>query len=349
MQRRSLKIQLKAFRHSSNLLAAGWCAFDITMFAAVMAGVVLLEAPALKVVLGALAGLQIARLFVIGHDACHQSLFTDRRVNRWMGRLVFLPSLTTFGLWESGHNLGHHVFTNLRGRDYVWTPLSRAEYEAKSTLGRGLERFYRSGYGCWAYYLIELWWKKLLFPPRDLRPLKRGPFLADLALVVSFAAVWLGGLTGLGMYTGQSVMLLLATGFVLPFFVWTSLMGSVIYFHHTHPDLAWYDDPVEWEAARNEATTTVLITLPLGIGAALHHIMDHPAHHLDVRIPLYRLKAAQKHLNDQPTRILTQPLTTQHIRNCTQRCKLYDYERHQWTDFAGRPTSMPALGVAAAL
>lgn len=239
------------------------------------------------------------------------------------------------------------MYTNLRGRDYVWTPLSKAEYEAKSPLGRSLERFYRSGFGYWAYYLIELWWTKLLFPPKDLLPLKHRAYLADLALVLSFAALWIGGLIGLGISTGQSAALLLATGFVLPFLVWTSLMGSVIYFHHTHPDLAWYDDPDEWEAARNDASTTVLITLPFGIGALLHHIMEHPAHHLDVRIPLYQLPAAQRHLNDQPTHILRQPLTLQHIRNCARRCKLYDYANHQWTDFAGHATSAPNLAAAA--
>jgi omega-6 fatty acid desaturase (delta-12 desaturase) len=346
MERRTLKVQLKAFRHSSDARAAAWCAFDIALFAAAIAGVVLLESALLKVSLGALAGLQIARLFVLGHDACHQSLFTDRRVNRWMGRLVFLPSLTAFGLWETGHNLGHHVYTNLRGRDYVWTPLSKAEYDAKTAFGRAMERFYRSGFGYWAYYLIELWWTKLLFPPRELLPLKHRAYMADLALVLGFAAVWIGGLVAVGMFTDQSVLLLLGTGFALPFFVWTSLMGSVIYFHHTHPDLAWYDDPDEWEAARNDASTTVLITLPFRTGAVLHHIMEHPAHHLDVRIPLYRLEAAQRHLDAQPTHILRQRLTLQHMRNCTRRCKLYDYEAHQWTDFAGRGTSEPHLATA---
>jgi omega-6 fatty acid desaturase (delta-12 desaturase) len=344
MERLTLKTQLKHFRQSSDAKAGLWCACDIALFLAATAGVVAAEATALKIALGVLAGLQIARLFVIGHDACHQSLFVDRRMNRWMGRVVFLPSLTTYGLWETGHNLGHHVFTNLRGKDYVWTPLSKTEYDAKPAYARALHRFYRSGFGYWAYYLLELWWSKLMFPRGELRPAKRGPYLADLSLVLGFVAAWLGALAAFGVFTDQSVLLLLATGFVLPFFVWTSLMGSVIYFHHTHPELAWYDDPVEWEAARNDASTTVLITLPFGTGAILHHIMEHPAHHLDVRVPLYRLAAAQRHLDAQPTNILTQPLTVRHIVDCTRRCKLYDYERHEWTDFAGKPTSAPLRG-----
>jgi omega-6 fatty acid desaturase (delta-12 desaturase) len=98
--------------------------------------------------------LAIARLFVLGHDACHQSLFTRRRVNRWVGRLLFAPSLTPYSLWEVGHNLGHHVYTNLRGMDYVWTPLSKAEFDGMPPWRQRAERFYRSGYGCGAYYLV---------------------------------------------------------------------------------------------------------------------------------------------------------------------------------------------------
>src|SRR5204863_9541889 len=69
-----------------------------------------------------LAGLGIAMLFVVGHDACHGSFTPSRRLNGWIGRLAFLPSLTPFAGWEIGHNQTHHVYTNLKGRDYVWAP-----------------------------------------------------------------------------------------------------------------------------------------------------------------------------------------------------------------------------------
>ena len=72
------------------------------------------------------AALWIARLFVIGHDACHGSYTPNKVLNEWIGRIAFLPSLTPYSLWEIGHNLAHHGFTNLKGRDYVWTPVFAA-------------------------------------------------------------------------------------------------------------------------------------------------------------------------------------------------------------------------------
>ncbi len=84
-------------------------AFDYLLFGAVLAGVALAPHWAAKLALGVLAGLLIARLFIIGHDACHQSLTPRRGLNKWLGRLTFLPSLTPYSLWEVGHNVVHHA------------------------------------------------------------------------------------------------------------------------------------------------------------------------------------------------------------------------------------------------
>src|SRR4051812_27320397 len=85
---------------------------------------------------GILAGHAIAVLFTVGHDACHQSFTPSLPLNRWIGRIVFIPSLHSVSLWVLGHNQIHHGSTNLRGRDYVWEPMSPADYAAASPLRR---------------------------------------------------------------------------------------------------------------------------------------------------------------------------------------------------------------------
>ncbi|MEE4301321.1 MAG: fatty acid desaturase, partial [Pseudomonadales bacterium] len=318
------------------------CIADLIAFAGLLAAVVVLPAVWAKLLAGSLLGLSIARLFVIGHDACHQAFFTDRSRNRWIGRLVFLPSLTNYSLWEVGHNLGHHGYTNLRGYDYVWTPRTKAEYDAMPPWRRALERFYRSGFGLGAYYAVELWWKTLLFPSAQQRARAGASFGLDSWLVGAFAAAWLGGLLAAALLTGQSPALLVLCGFLLPFALWNLTMGAVIYFHHTHPDVAWFDDIDLWAAQRDGTSGTVLITFPSRLGMLLNNIMQHPVHHLDVRIPLYNLGAAQAELNARTTRIVTQPFGPTHVLETLRRCKLYDYEARRWTDFDGVSTT-PAL------
>src|SRR5438876_8273233 len=42
------------------------------------------------------SGLIVVMLFVVGHDACHQSFTSSRGLNGWIGRVAFLPSLHVF-------------------------------------------------------------------------------------------------------------------------------------------------------------------------------------------------------------------------------------------------------------
>jgi omega-6 fatty acid desaturase (delta-12 desaturase) len=86
------------------------------------------------------------------------------------------------------------------------------------------------------------------------------------------------------------------------------------------------------------------------MGTVLHHIMEHTAHHVDMSVPLYRLKRAQRLLEARlPGRIVIQPFSWRWYADTARRCKLYDIEAGCWTDFNGRPTSEPlALPRAAA-
>ena len=339
--RASHRRDVRRFRQSSDVKAIGLSVLDTTLFVAAVAAVVLLPGIVAKAFASLLVGLQIARLFVLGHDACHQALFTNRDANRWIGRLLFLPSLTPYSTWEVGHNLGHHAYTNLRGKDYVWAPLAKAEYDALPPWRRALERCYRSGFGFGAYYLVELWWHKLFFANRTHIATQRPEFLGDSLLALAFAIMWIGGLVGAAFATGQNPASLVLLGFVAPFLVWGSLMGIVIYLHHTHPELVWYDDIDQWEAARDTECNTVYVRIPLKLGRVVNNIMEHPAHHMDARIPLYCLEAANDTLS-VPGQIVM-PLNLRSIVECVTRCKLYDYDARQWTGFDGQRTTLAPI------
>lgn len=337
--RASLRRSVRAYRSSSNRLAFLICLLDVSIFVGGLATVIVASSSVVKVIAAVVIGLAIARLFVVGHDACHQAFFSNRTANRWIGKLVFLPSLTPYSLWEAGHNVSHHVYTNLKTHDFVWTPLSASEYQAMPAWRQRLERFYRSGFGFWAYYLIEIWWRKMMFPNAREVPLRRPAFMSDSLLVTAFGIIWVGALIVVAGMTGQSSLLLVMCGFLLPLFVWKLLMGAVIYFQHTNPSIAWFDDVDEWEATREGLTGTALITFPGHLGRIINNIMEHPAHHLDVRIPLYAIEDAQRVLDEQATGAPVQSFTWKFIVDCVKRCKLYDYDAHRWTDFNGAFTS----------
>ena len=118
------------------------------------------------------------------------------------------------------------------------------------------------------------------------------------------------------------------------------MIGFVVYVHHTHPRIAWYQEKAAWAAAQPFVSTTVHLTFRHQAGTLLHHIMEHTAHHVDMGVPLYRLKEAQRLLEQKlPGQIIVQPFSWRWYADTARRCKLYDFEAGCWTGFDGRATS----------
>jgi acyl-lipid omega-6 desaturase (Delta-12 desaturase) len=338
--RKQLRGWLQPLRRMRTAYPLLMLALDAFLFCAALAGTIFFASPWLKLACGLLEGLVISRLFILGHDACHQSLTPHRRLNRIVGRIALLPSLTPYSLWEVGHNVVHHGYTNLKGVDFVWSPCTREEYLALSAWGRLLERIYRSGWAPGLYYFVEIWWKRLFFPSARHMATRRRLFVADSLLVTAFGLAWAALLVAMAARTGQSAAWLLATGAALPLAVWFGMIGFVVYVHHTHREVAWHTDRGAWARAQPFVSTTVHLRFRAGIGALLHHIMEHTAHHVDMSIPFYDLTRAQERLETMlPGRIIVQRFSFRWYFATARCCKLYDFARDAWTDFEGQPTS----------
>ncbi len=312
---------------------------DVCLFFIFLGAAAVLTNPIFKIMAGIATGFFIGRLFILGHDACHQSFTTHRRLNTWLGRLVFLPSLTPYSLWNVGHNVVHHGYTNLKDVDFVWQPLTLEEFHAMPPWRRRLEKVYRSGFAPGLYYFLEMWWKRMYFPTRKEMSSRRAEFTWDSVLVTAAATVWVAALVAIAQATHQGLALQLLSAFLIPLAGWMTMIGFVVYVHHTHIDVAWHKVKATWVAAQPFVTTTVHLKFKYGIDAALHYIMEHTAHHVDMSVPLYRLKRVQKLLETMlPGRIVIQDFSWRWYVDTARRCKLYDYERRCWTDFDGKPT-----------
>ena len=307
----------------------------------------------LQIVCSVLAGLFIATVFVVGHDACHGSLTPYEGLNQLLGRIAFLPSWTPYTAWEFAHNRVHHAFTNLRGKDYAWAPLSKPEYDRLSALGRWLQRHYRSLWGLGSYYLIEYWLAHLLFPTKAERQDMKRPlgFALDLVSVLVFIALELWALSlwchtlvpspsFWGPFTSLPAVLLVAI--VLPFAVWNWGMAFAIFQHHTHPRAVWYAAREEWDFFAGQVESTVHAQMPRWLEWVSACIMQHTAHHVNRRIPLYRLARSQGYLERAyAEQIIIEPWSFAALGRTLARCQLYDYDNHRWLNFKGRQTIGP--------
>jgi omega-6 fatty acid desaturase (delta-12 desaturase) len=297
-----------------------------------------------------LCGLLVARLMAVGHEAAHNSLTAQTWLNSLLGRLTFLPSLHAFSVWRVGHNRGHHDFTNLKGKDLVWAPLSKEEYDGLSLCGRLLHRLYRTSLGVGIYYVIELWWKSGFMSNKQLTGKGLNVTVArlDRLLIVAFVVLEGWGLCALQHYLAAawslpvlSAPMVLVLGMFVPFFIACWFTGFLTFQHHTHPKIKWYADRDEWSffASAVEGTTHGVLPWPLGL--VLYNFMEHTAHHVDPRIPLYHLPKTQQQLETVYPEVVVQELTLVSFRRHLAACQLYDYQNHRWLDFAGKPTTPP--------
>jgi omega-6 fatty acid desaturase (delta-12 desaturase) len=344
---RTAREVLNEFRHKNDLLAIGFVSLDLLVYSISFFVGALTHSLIEKLICGVVCGVFTARLFVLAHDACHQSLTSNRSLNRWLGRISFLPSFTPYSSWELAHNSIHHVFTNWSIKDYVWAPFSKKEFDALPAFRRILERAYRNPLGHGIYYLVEIWWTRLYFPKKQYVVDRRNHVL-DSVFATAFVGLQILLLTGIAKEIGQGVVFQLFTMMFIPFMAWNCLMGFTIFLHHTHPDVPWFLDRDEWKASEAQLRGTVHVGFKVPFDVVFHHIYKHTAHHLDVGIPFYRLPDAQKRIEGSfPENITVEQLTFDQFFKTTRLCKLYDYENHSWLDFNGRVTSRTRRAVSA--
>jgi omega-6 fatty acid desaturase (delta-12 desaturase) len=313
---------------------------DYAVYFAALAGVLFLEPIWLKVLCSIVAGIKISNLATLGHDGGHGSLTSSARLNDLLGMLGFLPGLTNYRLWIYNHHYLHHLSTNGGHRD-AWTPYSREEFDALPPFRRLRERFYRSswGLGLAPYYMFERQFPEKLFPRAHMPVKFRASAWRHFGVVIGYVAIMVGGLAAAPLYSNTGSVTAILLGFVLPFYVWMTFFSFTSFVQHTHPRIAHFREWVDHKQIPPERVSLHL-KFPRWFDALSHNVYNHPAHHVNMRIPFHALAKAQWRLNQLvgPAAVI-QKFSFRWLHETLRNCRLYDYEAQRWLDFNGRPTS----------
>lgn len=288
-----------------------------------------------------LTGLILSVLFVVAHDAAHESLTQYPWLNGLIGRVLFIPAAHNFSGWVHAHNHVHHGWTNFQPKDYVWSPLSLAQYRERSKLGQWWVRFGRWWPAFGVYYSVDILWGRIIRIQSDVKqPKARRRWHLDnvvlaVGLVVQAAAI-LAVARAWNVET-HPVVLLVGAQF-LPCFICQWLVGFLTYLHHTHPSIPWFQDQQQWSFYMGQICGTTHVQFPGKINRWIHNIMEHNAHHVDTRIPLYHLVEAQSQIEQHHTPVVTS-FGRRQFFYIQRVCQLYDFENHTWLSYDGRQTS----------
>ena len=267
---------------------------DASLYFAIAALLMLTDNILLLIPLWVLCSLSVSALFILGHDASHGALFRNKRIGDALGKLLMLPSLHAYSAWGLGHNRVHHSWTVKEEKDFVWHPLSYEEYKELSRFGKLMHRIYWSPVGAGIYYLIEIWWKKMITyaPPRKLAK----EIQSDKRIVLYFSLftiVLMACIANAFSWSMAYALWCWTKIIAVPWLMFNYIIGATVHIHHIQPDLAWHNDAV-WDKFKGQVEGTTNFRIPAWLNVFFHNIFIHIPHHVDPRIPFYNLpKAAE--------------------------------------------------------
>lgn len=223
----------------------------------------------------------LVRIFMIQHDCGHGSFFPSKAANDWTGRVLGVLTLTPYAYWRQTHAIHHatsgHLDRRVAGAIDTFTV---EEYRAMSPLRRALYRLYRHpavqfGVGPSFVFFIQH------RVPVDLMRAGWRPWASAMATNAALAAVW----TALAGAFGWAP-LLWAT---VPTVAMAASLGVWLFyvqhqFEHTH-----WSRHGRWQIHEAALHGSSYYDLPTPLRWLTANIGVHHAHHIDSRVPFYRL------------------------------------------------------------
>jgi len=261
----------------------------------------------------------LVRLFILFHDCVHGSFLPSTRANTWVGRLLGVLVFTPFDDWRLSH-LRHHVsYANLdtRGFGDIWT-LTLREYNELPRLKRWLYRLYRNpvvllGFGAIFNFLLS----NRLPSKKVQRKERKSVLFTNLAIV----GVFLIAAQTIGWQTYLLIQLPV---------LWLAGMGGIWLFYVQHQfEGGYWARKGEWDALRAAMEGSSYYQLPAILRWFSANIGYHHIHHLNARIPNYRLPECY---NEVPAVRAREPLTLRQSLH-SFRLKLWDESQEKMVAF----------------
>ncbi len=273
----------RSFAHDSPALSWWYILSTASFLVAALAGT-LLNIPVLaKAVCSVLAGLLILRLFVIYHDQQHHAILPRSRAAELFMRIFGIFALSPSSIWRSSHNYHHNHNSKLRGSHIGSFPImTKAQYLRSSRGKRFAYLFVRHPLTILFGYIFMFVYGMCLNPFRnDPRKHYDGLIAFLIHVAISVALVMFGGWQTL-VFTQ-----------IVPHFIANAIGTYLFYAQHNFPSVSfrdkagWTYEKAALESSSFLRTSPVMAWFTGNIG--YHHI-----HHLNARIPFYRLPEVLK-------------------------------------------------------
>lgn len=275
-----------------------------------------------SIILAIPAAAFLVRLFMIQHDCGHGSMFASRWANDWLGRVLGVLTLTPYDMWRRSHALHHSGSGHLgkRGIGDV-TTLTVREYRASTSMQRLTYRIYRHPlviFGIGPAYLFLLQHRLPVGAMRGGAMPWASTMLTNAGIIaVAALLIWAVGLASFIVVHLPIVLVASCIG------VW------LFYVQHQFEHTSWEDDE-GWSHPMAALHGSSYYDLPWPLMWLTGNIGIHHLHHLNSRIPFYRLREA---LDAAPALKQTSRLTFAASLRCV-RLTLWDEDLKRLISFS---------------
>jgi acyl-lipid omega-6 desaturase (Delta-12 desaturase) len=266
-----------------------------------------------RVACSLLSGLLLLRSFVIYHDQQHHAILPRSRIAEVLMRIFGVLALSPSSIWRSSHNHHHSHNSKLRGAHIGSFPIMTKSQFLKSPAAIRFKYLFMRHpltilFGYFFVFLVGMCLAPFLSEPKK--------HYDGLIAVLVHAGI---GVT-LFHYWGWAGLLLTQT---LPHFILYAIGTYLFYAQHNFPSVSfadksgWTYDKAAVESSSYLATSRLMAWFTANIG--YHHI-----HHLNARIPFYRLPQVFREIPELQTPKVTS-LHPAEIWRCL-RLKVWDVE-----------------------
>lgn len=332
---------LSPFARPSNVLGLTIFIAEYLAYWGLIAAVLFAPSLLIKILASLVGGVKLSAFVTLGHDAAHRTLVANQRLNWWLAIFLFVPCLHNYRLWVWDHHEVHHSETNGDHFD-SYTPYSKQEFEYLSWHRQCFERAIRSssfiGFGL--HYLFQRMPTVRIFPRAAVPARHRASAWRHFVVLISYHLIFIAGMLAAPAFAPVSTTEALLLAYALPMLMFGCLTGGSLYLMHTHPAVPWFKGNLERSGADAAYPCATHLSLPKTVSRLVHNVFAHSAHHAHPGVPSYRLLEAQAVLDGLlGERAIAEPLQFRSSLRTLKACKLYDFEKHQWLDFNGAPTT----------
>ncbi len=288
-----------------NTLRSWWCVLStLFLLLAALAGTFWNFPLLARVVCSVLAGLLMIRAFVIYHDQQHHAILPKSKLAEGLMQIFGILAISPSSVWRSSHNHHHNHNSRLRGSQIGSYPIMTKEQFIKTPPGkRRVYLFIRHPLTILFGYVFMFLFGMCLNPFFN-HPKKH--FDCLVAFVVHLA------ISVLLVYYGGWLALLLTQ--LIPNFIALGIGSYLFYAQHNFPGVTfadnagWTYEKAALESSSYLRTSRLMAWFTANIG--YHHV-----HHLNSKIPFYRLPEVIREMPE-----LQAPKTTSLLPTDILRC-----------------------------